>query len=90
MLRRPSYLGVTNALALLRLLPTSDRHKDAGILALRQQVAVLERQLHGEQARFTPAGRVRLPRRSRSGAARLAAAADLGGCESRCRPAARS
>jgi hypothetical protein len=30
---RLAYLSVTNALALLRLLPMSDRHKDAEILA---------------------------------------------------------
>jgi len=63
------YLGVTNALALLRLLPMSDRDKDAEILALRHQITVLERQLHGERVRFTWAERAwlaallhRLPR----------------------------
>jgi hypothetical protein len=40
---RLAYLGVTNALALLRLLPMSDRDKDAEILALRHQITVLER-----------------------------------------------
>jgi hypothetical protein len=34
-LLRLAYLGVTNALAMLRLLPMSDRAKDAEILALR-------------------------------------------------------
>src|SRR5262249_9619664 len=48
------YLGVTNALAMLRLLSISDRAKDAEILALRHQVMVLERQLHGQKPRFTP------------------------------------
>ncbi|WP_245603598.1 hypothetical protein [Salinispora cortesiana] len=57
MLLRLAYLGVTNALALLRLLPMSDRDKDAEILALRHQVMVLERQLHGERVRFTRADR---------------------------------
>jgi hypothetical protein len=75
-----AYLGVTNALALLRLLPMSDRaepgrrlqvpqHKDAEILALRHQITVLQRQLHGEKVRFTRADRAwlaallhRLPR----------------------------
>jgi hypothetical protein len=52
-----AYLGVTNALALLRLLPTSDRDKDAEILALRHQITVLQRQLHGERVRFTRADR---------------------------------
>jgi hypothetical protein len=54
---RLAYLGVTNTLALLRLLPMSDRDKDAEILALRHQVMVLERQLHGDRVRFTPADR---------------------------------
>jgi putative transposase len=47
----------------------SDRAKDAEILALRHQITVLERQLHGEKVRFTPADRAflaavlhRLPR----------------------------
>ncbi|MEO3780505.1 hypothetical protein ABGB16_27560 [Micromonospora sp. B11E3] len=53
MLFRLAYLGVTNALALLRLLPTSDRDKHAEILALRHQVIILERQLNGEKVRFT-------------------------------------
>ena len=57
MLLRLAYLGVTNALAPLRVLPMSDRDKDAEILALRHQIMVLERQLHGDQVRFTPADR---------------------------------
>src|SRR3954465_9667219 len=52
--------GVTNTLALLRLLPMSDRDKDAEILALRHQIAVLERHLRGEKIRFTPADRALL------------------------------
>jgi hypothetical protein len=56
-LLRPAYLGVTNALALLRLLPMSDRDKDAEILVLRHQITVLERQLHGDRVRFTRADR---------------------------------
>jgi putative transposase len=59
-LLRLAYLGVTNALALLRLLPMSDRDKDAEILALRHQITVLERQLHGEKIRFTSADRALL------------------------------
>jgi hypothetical protein len=66
---RLAYLGVTNALALLRLLPMSDRAKDTEILALRHQIAVLERHLHGEKIRLTSADRAwlaallhRLPR----------------------------
>lgn len=52
MLLRLAYLGVTNAVAMLRLLPMSDREKDAEILALRHQIGVLERQLNGQQLRF--------------------------------------
>jgi putative transposase len=59
-LLRPAYLGVTNTLALLRLLPMSDRDKDAEILALRHQITVLERQMQGEKVRFTPADRALL------------------------------
>src|SRR5262245_11251121 len=47
----------------------SDQAKDAEILALRRQVMVLHRQLHGRQVRFTPIDRAflaallhRLPR----------------------------
>jgi transposase InsO family protein len=60
---------VTNALAVLRLLPMSDQAKDAEILALRHQITVLQRQLHGEKVRFDPSDRAflaallhRLPR----------------------------
>lgn len=53
MLFRLAYLGVTNTLALLRLLPMSDRDKDAEILALRHQILVLQRQLHGDRVQFT-------------------------------------
>ena len=52
MLLRLAYLGVTNAFAMLRLLPMSDREKDVEILALRHQIGVLERQLNGQQVRF--------------------------------------
>jgi hypothetical protein len=51
-LLRLAYIGVFNALALLRLLPMSDRDQDAEILALRHQIMLLERQLHGERVRF--------------------------------------
>jgi transposase InsO family protein len=68
-LLRLAYLGVTNAIAMLRLLPIGDRAKDVEILTLRHQIAVLERQLHGEKVRFDPADRAflvallhRLPR----------------------------
>jgi hypothetical protein len=56
-------LGVTNALALLRLLPMSDRDKDVEIPVLRHQTTVLERQLHGEKVRFTAADRALLAAR---------------------------
>jgi putative transposase len=68
-LLRLAYLGVTNAFALLRLLPVSDRDKDAEILALRPQITVLERQLGKTRPRFSPVDRAflaallhRLPR----------------------------
>jgi hypothetical protein len=57
MLLRLAYLGITNAFALLRLLPRSDRDKDAEILALRHQLAVLQRQLDGQRVRFDRADR---------------------------------
>ena len=47
------YLTVTNTFAVLRLLPVSDRDKDVEILALRHQLAVLERQLGATKVRFT-------------------------------------
>jgi putative transposase len=57
---RLAYLAVTNALAMRRLLPMSDRAKDAEILALRHQITVLERQLHSQKIRFSPADRALL------------------------------
>jgi transposase len=59
-LLRLAYFGVTNAFALLRLLPRTDRDKDAEILALRHQIAVLQRHLGPRQVRFTPADRALL------------------------------
>jgi hypothetical protein len=71
MLLRLAYLGITSTFTLLRLLPGSDRDKDAEILALRHQLAVLQRQLDGQRVRFDPADRAwmaallhRLPRPS--------------------------
>jgi hypothetical protein len=68
-LLRLAYLTVTNAFAVLRLFPMSDRDKDTEILALRHQLVVLQRQLGNEKVRFTPADRAflaallcRLPR----------------------------
>jgi len=49
-------LTVANTFAVLRLLPASDRDRDTEILALRHQLAVLERQLGGQKVRFTPTG----------------------------------
>ncbi|WP_170185330.1 helix-turn-helix domain-containing protein [Saccharothrix texasensis] len=57
MLLRLAYLGVTNAFALLRLLPMNGQEKDTEILALRHQIAVLERRLEGDRPRFSPADR---------------------------------
>ena len=57
MLLRLTYLAVTNAFAALRLLPMSDRNKDAEILALRHQLAVLQRQLGSNRAGFAPEDR---------------------------------
>ncbi|MFF4755488.1 integrase core domain-containing protein [Streptomyces sp. NPDC002514] len=45
MLLRLACLAATNTLALLRLLPMSDRDKDIEILALRHQLLVLQRQV---------------------------------------------
>jgi hypothetical protein len=56
-LLRLAYLTVTNTFAVLRLLLMGDRDKDAEILALRHQIAVLERQLGKEKVRFTPGDR---------------------------------
>ena len=57
---RLAYLGVTNVFALLRLLPMSNRDKDAEILALRHQLSVLQRQLGPDRARFTAGDRALL------------------------------
>lgn len=57
MLLRLAYLSVTNAFALLRLLPMSDRDKDVEILALRHQITVLERQLGRTRPQFSPSDR---------------------------------
>jgi putative transposase len=56
-LLRLAYLTVTNAFAMLRLMPMSDRYKDTEILALRHQITVLERQLDNDRVRFTPSDR---------------------------------
>jgi hypothetical protein len=56
-LLRLAYLVVTNAFALLRLLPRGDRDKEIEILSLRHQLAMVQCQLDGKQVRFTPADR---------------------------------
>jgi putative transposase len=56
-LLRLTYLGVTNAFALLRLLPRGDRNKDVEILAWRHQITVLQRHLGEQKIRFDPADR---------------------------------
>ena len=71
MLLRLAYLGITNAFALLRLLPGSDRNKDVEILALRHQLAVLQRQLDGQRVRFEPADRAWLRTTKKSAADKL-------------------
>jgi putative transposase len=56
-LLRLAYLGVTNAFAVLRLLPMSNRDKDVEILALRHQITVLERQHSRQKVRFDASDR---------------------------------
>jgi len=58
MLLRLAYLSVTNAFALLRLLPMSDRDKDVEILVLRHQITILERQLANIRPWLSAADRV--------------------------------
>src|SRR5258708_503734 len=60
MLLRLAYLSVTNAFAMLRLLPRSNRDKDTEILALRHRITVLQRQLGTRQPRFDPSERALL------------------------------
>ncbi|ADI04407.1 hypothetical protein SBI_01286 [Streptomyces bingchenggensis BCW-1] len=60
MLLRRAYLGVSNAFAMLRLLPMTDRDKDAEILALRHRIIVPERQLGKVKIRFTLSDRTYL------------------------------
>jgi len=64
-------LGLTNTVAMLRLLPRNDRDKDIEVLVLRHQLAVLQHQFDGRRIQFQPADRAllaallhRLPRSS--------------------------
>jgi len=59
-LLRLAYLGVTHAFAMLRLLPMSNRDKDVEILALRHQLAALQRQLGDRKVAFDTADRALL------------------------------
>jgi hypothetical protein len=54
---RLGYLTASNVFAMLRLLAMDDRYKEVEILALRHQIAVLERQLGKQKVRFTPGDR---------------------------------
>jgi putative transposase len=56
-LLRLAYLCVTNVFALLRLLSLGDRDKETEILALRHQIAVLERLAVGQGPAAVPSGR---------------------------------
>jgi putative transposase len=58
MLLRLPYLALTSVFALIRLLPMSDVDKNVEILALRHQLAVLQRQT--EKPRLTPPDRAYL------------------------------
>jgi putative transposase len=51
-LLRLAYLALTSVVTFLRLLPMSSTDKDTEILALRHQLAVLQRRVH--KPRFTP------------------------------------
>ena len=57
MLLRLVYLRVTNVFGLLRLLPVSDRDKNAEILVLRHQITVLGRQLGTTRPWFSSSDR---------------------------------
>jgi hypothetical protein len=60
---RLAYLGVTNAFAVLRVLPMSNRDKDVEILALRHHITVPERLLGKEKMRFDAGDRAPRPER---------------------------
>jgi transposase len=54
---RFAYLAVTHAFAVLRLLPMTDREKDAEILALRHQLTIAQRQLDDQRPQLRPEDR---------------------------------
>ncbi|MFD7299068.1 hypothetical protein ACFV9W_37810 [Streptomyces sp. NPDC059897] len=54
-------MTITNLYGALRLLPVSDRGKVTEILALRNQLTVLERQLSADRVKLAPEDRVSLP-----------------------------
>ena len=56
MLLRLSYLAVSSVFTVIRLLPMSDTAKDIEILALRHQLAILQRQI--DTPRLTGTDRV--------------------------------
>ena len=57
MLVRLVYLAIVNLFSAVRLLSVDERDKDAEILALPHQVAILERQLGDRRVRFTAVDR---------------------------------
>jgi putative transposase len=59
-LLRLSYLAVSSVFTVLRLLPLSGTEKDVEILALRHQLAIMQRQI--DTPRLTGTDRVFLPR----------------------------
>ncbi|WP_208905759.1 hypothetical protein [Streptomyces melanosporofaciens] len=72
MLLQLAYLGMTDAFAMLRLLPVSDRDTDVEIPTLRHQLMVVARQLGKDRVRCTPSDRAFLA----GGAAASAATGD--------------
>ncbi|WP_448333211.1 hypothetical protein [Streptomyces sp. DSM 41534] len=57
MLLQLAYLGMTDAFAMLRPLPVSDRETDVEIPTLRHQLMVVARQLGKDRVRCTPSDR---------------------------------
>ena len=58
MLVRFGYLAVVHGVAVSRLLLMTDREKDVEILALRHQLAILQRQLGAQRPRLRPEDRM--------------------------------